>query len=308
MRHPMHKQVEAKILPEWRARAERSNTLAIRFIAWVALTLGRRAARILLFPICAYFLLFSPRAARHASRKYLHKALARKPGLKDFYRHYHAFASTILDRVFLLSDRFDELDIRLHNQEAIQEMIVRGKGCILLGAHMGSFEVIRALGREKMAPPANMVMYEENARKLNSVLNALNPELAQRVIELGKPDSMLKVRDALRRGEFVGMLADRVIEGEGSAICEFMGEPARFPTGPLRMACLLKAPVILMAGVYRGGNRYDVYFENLLDMGAAESAPSRPEIEQAVQTYAARIEYYCRMAPYNWFNFFDFWR
>lgn len=295
-------------MPEWVARPERSNILAMRFIAWVAIALGRSAARAFLIPICAYFLLFSPSATRAASREYLQKALGRTPGVRDSYRHYHTFASTILDRVFLLGDRSEMLDIRLHNQELVRAMAARGQGCILLGAHMGSFEVIRALGREKSAPPATMVMYEENARKLNTVLNAINPELAQRVIELGKPDSMLKVGEALRRGEFVGMLADRVIEGEGSAICEFLGEPAKFPTGPLRMACLLRTPVMLMAGIYRGGNRYDVYFENLLDMSHAESAPSRAEIGRAVQAYAARIENYCRIAPYNWFNFFHFWR
>lgn len=308
MQQQASKQAEAKAVPEWVARPERSNTLAMRLIAWIALTLGRRAARAFLYPISAYFLLFSPTATRKASRDYLRKALGRKAGLADSYRHYHTFASTILDRVFLLSDRFDIMDVRMHNPEAVHATIARGRGCILMGAHLGSFEVIRALGRENAAPPANLVMYEENARKLNSVLHALNPELARRVIELGKPDSMLKVRDALRRGEFAGILGDRVIEGEGSAICDFLGEPAKFPTGPLRMACMLKAPVMFMAGVYRGGNRYDVYFENLLDPGSLESAPSGADIDRAVQAYAARIEHYCRSAPYNWFNFFDFWK
>ncbi len=302
------KQVEGKAAPQWVAQPERSNTWVIRAFAGAALALGRRTARACLLPICAYFLLFSPKATRVASRKYLGKVLDREPGLADLYRHYHAFASTILDRVFLLSDRFDVVEVRLHNVEAVQAAIARGQGCLLVGAHLGSFEVIRALGRETSAPPANLVMYEENARKLNSVLHAINPELARRVIELGKPDSMLKVRDALRRGEFVGMLADRVIEGEGAARCEFLGESASFPTGPVRMAYMLKAPVLLMAGLYLGGNRYGVYFENLLDIGAAEPAPSKAEVERAVQAYAARVEHYCRMAPYNWFNFFDFWR
>jgi predicted LPLAT superfamily acyltransferase len=31
-------------------------------------------------------------------------------------------------------------------------------------------------------------------------------------------------------------------------------------------------------------------------------------IEQALKRYAQRLEHYCRMAPYNWFNFYDFWK
>jgi predicted LPLAT superfamily acyltransferase len=301
------KGVENKSAPEWRTRPERSNVFAIRFIVWVALRLGRRAARVLLYPICGYFLVFSPRM-RAASAKYLRKVLGREPGLADIFRHCHAFASTVLDRVFLLGSRFGMLDVRLHGLEVVQAMVARGQGCILLGAHLGSFEIIRALGREKFGPPACMVMYEENARKLNSVLYAINPELAQQVIELGRPDSMLRVREALLRGEFAGILADRVIEGEGSARYEFLGEPAKFPTGPLRMARMLKAPVMLMVGLYGGGNRYDVYFENLADMSALDTARRDAVTEQAMHAYVARIEHYCRVAPYNWFNFFDFWR
>ncbi len=303
----MHDPVSDKVTPEWVAKPERSNTWAIRVIAWVALALGRRAARLFLHPICIYFFLFSPEA-RAASKQYLQKALSRQPSVADLLRHYHAFASTVLDRVFFLSGRFDMLDVRIHGMDGEGGILRPGRGCILLGAHLGSFEVIRAFGRKINGPAASMVMYEDNARKLNSVLRALNPDLAKQVIELGKPDSMLRVRDALQRGEFVGILADRVIEGEGTSACEFLGEAAKFPTGPLRMAFMLKVPVMLMVGVYRGGNRYDVHFEQLVDMGAVDARQRDAVLDQALRDYVGRIEYYCRRAPYNWFNFFDFWR
>ncbi|HKB59739.1 MAG TPA: acyl-CoA synthetase [Gallionellaceae bacterium] len=293
-----------KHTPEWVARPERSNVPTMRLIVWIALNLGRPAARVLLLPIAAYFLLFSARATRSASRAYLERVLGRKPAIRDLYRHYHTFASVILDRVFLLGGCLDKLDVRLENAEAVQTALGAGRGCILLGAHVGSFEAIRAAGQQRQMPPANLVMYEENARKLNAVLHAIDPGLAQRIIPLGKPNAMLRVRDALARGEFVGMLADRVIEGEGSVACEFLGEPARFPTGPLRMAALMKAPVVVMAALYLGGNRYEVHFDPLpLPHQATEA-----DIAPAVQAYAARIEHYCRIAPYNWFNFYDFWR
>lgn len=294
--------------PEWVARPERSNVPTMRVIVWIARHLGRTVARAFLVPIAAYFVVFSARAIRAASRQYLERALGRKAGLLDVYRHYHAFSSVVLDRVFLLGDRFDMMDVRAHNLDVVREAMAEGQGCILLGAHLGSFEVTRALGRQQLAAQANMVMYEENARKLNSVLHAINPDLAQRIIALGKPDAMLRVRDALRRGEFVGMLGDRVIEGEGTVACELLGAPARFPTGPLRMAAIMRAPVLFMAGLYLGGNRYDVYFERLPDPRAAAGISPEAAIEAALKAYAGRIEHYCRMAPYNWFNFYDFWR
>ncbi len=296
-----------KAAPVWAAKPERSNTLAIRFIVWVALTLGRRTARLFLYPICLYFLLFAAEA-RRASRKYLRKVLGREPRISDGFRHIHTFASTILDRVFLLNGRFDKFDVRTHLDAAAKALIDSKRGCILLGAHLGSFEITRAYAAEIDGPDASVVMYEENARKLNTVLKAINPDLTQQVIPLGKIDSMLRVEQALQRGEFIGILADRGLEQGGAGIsCDFLGEPAMFPNGPMRMAYMLKCPVLLMVGAYRGGNRYDLYFEELVDMADTE-LPRNEMIKQAQLRYVARIEHYCREAPYNWFNFYDFWK
>jgi len=291
----------------WAERPERSNTLAIRFIVWVALTLGRRAARLFLYPICIYFLLFAGEA-RRASRQYLGKVLGREARISDGFRHIHTFASTILDRVFLLNGRFDKFEVHAHLDDTARRMLQERRGCILLGAHLGSFEITRAYADEIDGPPASVVMYEENARKLNSVLKAINPDLAQQVIGLGKVDSMLKVEQALQRGEFIGILADRGLEHGGASVTlDFLGAPAKFPTGPLRMAYMMKCPVLLMVGLYRGGNRYDLHFEELADMGDS-SVPRNELIQRAQRRYVERIEHYCRIAPYNWFNFFDFWR
>jgi len=300
-------EIGEKAAPAWVAKPERSNTLAIRFIVWVALTLGRRVARLFLYPICLYFFLFAGEA-RAASKKYLRKVLGREPRISDGFRHIHTFASTILDRVFLLNGRFNKFDVRVHLDDAAKGMIESKQGCILLGAHLGSFEITRAYADQIDGPPASVVMYEENARKLNSVLKAINPDLTQQVIALGKIDSMLKVEQALQRGEFIGILADRGLEQGGASVtCNFLGEPAKFPNGPLRMAYMLRSPVLLMVGAYRGGNRYDLYFEELMHMGKTD-LPRNEIIRQAQLRYVERIEYHCRNAPYNWFNFYDFWK
>ena len=307
MRRPVDSGVGGRLDPEWVAAPERSNRLAMRCIVWVALTLGRPAARLLLYPICLYFLIFSSQA-RAASKNYLGKVLDRKPGSVDLFRHCHSFAATILDRVFLLNDQYALFDVRVHGGDIVDAILARGDGCFLLGAHMGSFEIVRFLGREARNVSVSLVMYEENARKLNSVLSAINPKLSMQVIALGKVDSMLKVEEALVAGDFVGMLGDRTIEGEGTVACQFFGQPARFAVGPFRIAAMLKRPIVLMFGLYRGRNRYDVYFEQLVDMGQADRRERNRIIEQSVQAYAERLEHYCRRAPYNWFNFYDFWK
>jgi len=198
---------------EWVRRPERSNEAMLRLMTWISLRLGRAPARLVLAGISLYFLLFAP-AAKAASRAYLRRALGREPRFADLFRHFHSFASTIHDRVFLLNARFDLFQLEVHGEDVVQEVLAAGHGAFLMGAHMGSFEVARAVGRRQPGLRVAMVMYEENARKLNAALAAINPAAVQEIIPLGQIDSMLRVQASLDEGMVLGVLGDRTLGGD----------------------------------------------------------------------------------------------
>jgi predicted LPLAT superfamily acyltransferase len=289
----------------WLDQRERGSIIAIRMLVGVALLLGRRLARLILYPVCFYFLLSDPKP-RAASRKYLRKVLGRAPRFADLFRHFLTFATVALDRVYLLKDRVELFESEISGEDVLLDVTRGGQGCFLLGAHLGSFEVLRAFGTSKQLR-IGLVMYEENVRMVNTVAKAINPALADDVISLGRFDSMLKVQDRLRQSQWVGMLGDRALDQEPQVRVSFLGEDAGFPVAPFRLALMLKRPVVLMVGLYRGGNRYEMHFEKLFEPHGVERANRAHAIEQAVRSYAQRLEHYCRQAPYNWFNFYDFW-
>jgi predicted LPLAT superfamily acyltransferase len=294
-----------RVSQAWLEQRERGSIVGIRLIVGLALALGRPIARLVLYPICIYFLSFSV-APRAASRKYLARVLDRPPRLADLFRHYFAFATVALDRFFLLKDRRDLFRTEVHGEEVLQQIRERGQGCLLLGAHLGSFEILRAEGTAN-DEDMGLAMYEDNARMVNTVAKAINPALAERVIPLGRFDSMFKVHERLQNSAWVGILGDRALDDEGQLQVPFLGEPASFPTAPFRIALMLKRPVVLMLGLYRGGNRYELYFEKLFEPDGVDRAGRAAAVEAAVRLYAQRLEHYCRQAPYNWFNFYDFW-
>jgi len=286
----------------WRRAPERSHRLALRLMRAIALGLGRGAARLVLHPVTAYFLAFGPRA-RRASRLYLARALGRPPRLADLYRHFYTFAATVLDRVYLLNERFELFSLEVHGEPQLQAELARGRGALLVGAHLGSFEALRAPGRRATGLRVAMVMYEENARMVNEALEAISPAARQDVIALGRLDSMLRVRDLLAQGGIAGVLGDRALrEDEEVRAVPFLGAPARFPLGPFRMAAMLRCRVLFMAGLHLGSNRYALHFEPFADFSAPGASP-----ELALEAYVACLERHCRAAPYNWFNFYDFW-
>ena len=292
---------------EWALQPERSNRSMLQIFSWISLRLGRAPARVVLAGISLYFLAFSPAASR-ASRAYLRRALGREPRLTDLFRHFHSFASTIHDRFFLLNGRFDLFEIEVLGEPLIDEVLAAGRGAFLMGAHMGSFEVARAIGRNQPDHKVAMVMYEDNARKLNAALAAINPAAVLEIIPLGQIDSMLRVQASLDDGVALGILGDRTLRGEPSLRLPFLGADAAFPVGPMRLAALLQRPVLFMSSVYLGANRYTVHFERLADFSTLERAGRDAAVHTAIAAYAACLERHCRAAPYNWFNFFDFWR
>jgi predicted LPLAT superfamily acyltransferase len=294
----------------WAQREERSNLALLRIMTWISLRLGRPLGRVVLRAIAVYFLLFSP-SARQASRDYLRRALGTPADWRDLYRHVFDFASTIHDRIYLLNDRFDLFDIRVHGGEHVDAALAQGGGAFLIGGHLGSFEVVRAIGRTRPDLRVAIMMYEENARNINATLATVNPLAKQDVISLGRADSMIKARECLDDGYMIGVLADRTFLSEDRDSVErlpFLGESAAFPLGPLRMAAMLRSQVIFMTGLYRGGNRYDVHFEPLADFSTARRGERAANVPAALAHYVALLEKYCRAAPYNWFNYFDFWQ
>ena len=295
---------------DWTRRPERGSLPLVRFMAWLSLAIGRTASRIPLRAITLYFFASSP-AARATSRDYLRRCLGREPSLRERLAHFMAFASTVHDRLYFLQERDDLFEVEVIGPETLPQT-----GALLFGAHLGSFEALRAAGLRHGHRSVTMAMYEENARQLNAIFAAISPDMLRDIVPLGHAGSMIALSERLEAGELVGVLADRTLGAEPTLEVDFLGEPAAFPTGPMRMAAALRRPVFMMVGLYLGGNRYKVAFEPLVDFsnlgprlrGGDERAQRSDAVEAGVRAYAARLERYCREAPYNWFNFFDFWQ
>lgn len=290
----------------WQQQQERGSRTSIRMMAWLAQSLGRPVARVLLYPICVYFLLNS-RAARRAIGRFRERMLGHPVSWRDLLHHYHAFASTILDRVYFLRGRFDLFEIQVHGLDALDRELAKGRGCVLLGSHLGSFEVVRAVGLSRQHIEIRVLMDEENAPLIRDVIQELNPAVAETVIQVGGLDTMLQVKECLDRGGVVGIMGDRVMQDDQAVVCNFSGREARFPIGAMRLAHVVCAPVVLFFGLYRGGNRYEVYLESFTDAVQLSHEQRAIGLKQWTQRYADRLEVFCRRAPDNWFNFYEFW-
>jgi predicted LPLAT superfamily acyltransferase len=294
---------------QWLERPEAGTALQYKLLSAFARFCGRGAARLVLYPITLYFLLRRA-PERRASRAYLERVHGRKASLRQVARHIHSFAAVILDRAFLLAERFKRFDIRVYGLDDLRSAWGQQRGVLVFGSHLGSFDALRVLAQLRPDVKVRVVIDVEQNPALSGVLNALNPELARSIIN-PRRDGMstaLAIKEALDEKALVTLLVDRARPGNEVLLCDFLGHPAPFPVSPWQLAAALKVPVVLCFGLYRGGNRYDLYFEPFADSLAVERARRDEHLKETVHRFAARLEHYARDAPYNWFNFYDFWQ
>ena len=292
----------------WLERPEGGSGVAMRLLVGVALGVGRRAARLVLFPITAYFMARRG-PERRASRAYLTRALGRSPTWLEVARHFHTFASVTLDRVYLLTGNLHRFDMRHVGMEKLSQAMDLGRGVLLIGAHVGSFDALRAASTLRPDVTVRVVLDVEHSPALSAILKQLNPQIAAGIINPRKDGTAvaLEIGAALNQGTLVTMLADRGRPGNATASVDFLGRPAEFPTAPWQIAAALHVPVVLCVGLYRGGNRYDLHFEILTEQLQIDRKERQKHLRDVIQDFANRLADLLRVAPYNWFNFYDFW-
>ena len=292
----------------WMNRPEAGGRLALWFTRVLALHVGRAPTRLILLPVTLYFLVRRG-PERRASRRFLSRALGRPATLRDVARHMYTFATVTLDRIFLLTEEFRRFDIRTHGLEELHAALDLRQGALLIGAHVGSFDALRVLALQRPEQRVRPVIDLEQNPAVSQLLNSLNPAIAASIINARQDGTTtaLAIHEALKEQALVTLLADRARPANTTVRADFMGEPAALPTARWLLAATLKVPVVLCFGLYRGGRRYDLYFEAFADRIDIPRANRAQAVAATVQRFADRLEHYVRIAPYNWFNFYDLW-
>jgi predicted LPLAT superfamily acyltransferase len=286
----------------WTGKAERGSAWLIRLIAWLARIAGRPACRLLLYPIVLYFVV-TDLPARRGSVEFLTAALGRRARLTDVFAHIYSFAATLLDRVYMAAGEFDRFHVTIEGLPLVDRAAKAGRGCILLGSHLGSFDLLMLANRAMDGRPVTIMMRVDPRARVRRIAGIDEDGLT--LIPLGRPDSYLRAHEALTQGGIVGALADRV-DGSGASlpVC-FFGRPVPMPVAPHVLAARSGAAVLMCFGLYEGGNRYRIEFVEIGE--AAPRASKGAALQPVVDRYAAMLEDYARRYPLNWFNFYPYW-
>ncbi len=304
----------------WRA-AERGSRLGMSLLALSCKLFGMRVTALWLHPIVAYFLLTGrdARAASHTYFAHLEQAAAGertpRPGWRSAYRQMLAFAQSGLDKLNAWSGRIDSSDVVFDDPSAFEALVASKRGALVIGAHLGNLEMTRALAASGGHAKVTAIVYTEHAKRFNSVLSTANGEFAKRLVQVSDfgPETSMMMQERIDAGELLVIVGDRVPAHESGRTtdAQFLGATAPFAQGPYVLAHALGCPVYLFFCLKerdeRNRERYRLYFEPFAERIDLPRRERAQHIAAWAQRYASRLEHYCRKAPYQWFNFFDFW-
>lgn len=314
---PPEKQGEAG----WWRMAERGSRLGMALLALSCRLFGMRFTGLWLHPVVAYFLL-TGRAARSASHRYFAHLedvapgdRTPRPGWRSAYRHMLAFAQSGLDKLAAWSGRIAAQDIEFDDPGAFEALVRSGRGALVIGAHLGNLEMTRALAVRNGHAKVTAIVYTEHAKRFNSVLSAAHGDFGKRLMQVSDfgPATAMLMKARIDAGELLVIVGDRVPAQESgrTANARFLGATAPFAQGPYVLAHALGCPVYLFfclkEHAARGGMRHRLYFEAFAERIVLPRRERAQHVAEWAQRYASRLEHYCRKAPYQWFNFFDFW-
>ncbi len=299
----------------WAELPERTNVFGIRLMLLIYNKLGRRIFEFCLHPVVLYFFL-SDGDKRRYSKEYLQAASQSGAPVsmtwKSRYRHFYEYGKSILDKFASWSGHLDERQVRWNDRLECTKLLKSKGGGVLITSHLGNIEVLRALAEYISEIPINVLVYTKHAQKINRLLKSINPKVDIKLVEVDNvsPAMALQLKEMVDRGEMVAIMGDRVsaFSEKRSIEAAFLGKRAAFPQGPFILAGLLQCPIYLLFCLKNEKNVYDVYFETLREKLNISRKSRDTELSSVISDYAERLAYYCCKTPYQWFNYFDFWR
>jgi predicted LPLAT superfamily acyltransferase len=302
----------------WASLGERGVYLGLRLMLGTYRVLGRFGFSVLLMPVVLYFYL-SSRQARGASRDYLarvydmsegEKSLGRQPDWRSGIWHFYEFGQSILDKIAAWVGDIKLEEIVFENSEVFDKLAREGRGAVLIGSHLGNMEVCRALSRRHRDLKLHVLVHTKHSENFNRVIQEASPDSGVSLIQTTDvgPGTAMLLKDGVDEGNLVVLVGDRTPQsGAGrNGWASFLGKDAPFPQGGYILAALFECPVVLIFCVKRG-KRYHITFEPFAEQIELPRRNRDDALQSYVTKFAKRLEFHTLRAPFQWFNFFDFW-
>ncbi|HVZ99889.1 MAG TPA: hypothetical protein VG841_06200 [Caulobacterales bacterium] len=297
----------------WTELEERGADWGPSLMAFIYRTLGRTMCRVVMAPVILFFYVMGTRQ-RRASLDYLRRAWAAqgrtdRPGHWHALRHFFAFGDCLIDKYAAWLGHIVRADVDGTDSAGFEELRRDPRGIAVITAHFGAIEIVRAIATRDHRRRVTIVIHTKHARRYNDLLKRFAPESQVSLVEATDfgVGAAVELAAAVERGEWVVIMGDRMPASRNgrTLTAEFLGAPAAFPQGPFILASALRAPTYMLF-CYKAGAKYRVHLSPLSRLEGSRRN-RMAELGGLIERYARTLEELVKVAPYQWFNFYEFW-
>jgi len=289
----------------WTGRGKGS-TAGNRFFMILIRFFGTLPAYLFLIPVTFFYALKDRQAA--AALKEVRCRAGASNGFWSIYRNFLMFGTSLVDRFAFLLNRQSFFTYSCINETMIAEKAREKRGIILLGSHVGNWELAGNLLVDRIGVPINIVILDAEKESLKNVYKEALKNRRMNLIPLSDEgtDTMIAIINALKRGEIVSLMGDRSLQ-QKSRECTFLGKIAAFPAGPFIISALTGALIIPIFAFKTGLRHYTFQAFSPISI-TADRTHRDEEIDRAMKEYIAVLESQVQKHPSQWYNFYPFWQ
>ncbi|TLF45349.1 LpxL/LpxP family acyltransferase [Maribacter aurantiacus] len=287
---------------EWEGKSK-GTVLGYKLYIFFLNTFGIGTAYFILRFVVLYYFLFSYSSSK--SIFYYFNGRLKYTGLKSIaaiYKSYYMLGKVLTDRVAISTKFRDRYQYTHDGMEHIDELLKQNKGGILISGHIGNFEVSHYFLEDRYSiSKIFMVTTHAEHENIKEYMDGIVSKSSMEFIVVQEDMShIFEIHNALAQGGLVVFTGDRYLPGTKTLKQEFLGAEAEFPLGPYLLATRLKVPVLFVYVLKGPKKEYHLY---------AKQAVAKARDPQALLSeFTQSMEWILVRYPYQWFNYFDFWK
>lgn len=298
-------------MPEWFEIDEKgAGNFRIKFLWLIYLILGSRIAKLLVLPICLCMYPFL-RDAKESLKIYFEvlNDFERSRGLERTrpkpFKVVYNYATSLLDKIASVSGRLEHKNISFFEDENFKAFLgvrERGEGFVILSSHFGNIEVLGSCDNSRIGGSAPEVYIFVDSWTKSVYRSFFIAQRRMKNLHYVSVDNITlatfsKIENLLARGAVFIIAGDRLSRGAPDKFmtADFLGRKCVFPKGAFMLATSFNCPVFFANCISRGES-HKIYFKQ-------SSGKAKREV---LSEYAAFLQECVLKAPYQWFNFFNF--
>jgi predicted LPLAT superfamily acyltransferase len=289
----------------WKGKS-RGGAVGYRIFIFLISHLGVKFAYVFLLFVVIHFIPFAPLATRwnwYYYRKVRGYGLFKTIGM--LYLNYYRLGQMLIDKIAVRLGKRDYYQYEFENYEEFLKVLNGDTGVIMIGAHVGNWEIGGSFFGE-YGKKINIVMLDAEDRGIKQVLEENLKEFQHKIISLSERhfEHIYEIKKALDNKEYVCFQGDRRMSEKMSCTMDFLGKPAAFPEGPFYLALRFKVPAVFYFSMREKGMKYRFKFfiADVARVGEGE----KPE-HALMKQYVEALESVLRRHPEQWFNYYKFW-